>query len=116
MASAPGHPMTASSKPVPASRLESWGFVLAILALLGFAGAFGFALMPKNQTPSAAADDGPGNPSARYAAEEAVLAWHDGRWYRARVHSVTDERYFITYDDFSTSWNEWVTARRLRRR
>jgi hypothetical protein len=62
------------------------------------------------------ADDGPGDPRGSYEAEQAVEAWHAGRWYPAHVHSASGDRYFITYDDFSISWHEWVTARRLRRR
>jgi len=98
------------------SRLESWGLWLALAVLLALGLAFGIALVPKGQAPSAEVDDGPGNPDQRYGAEQAVEAWHGGRWYPAHVHSAGAGRYFITYDGYSISWNEWVTARRLRRR
>jgi hypothetical protein len=97
---------------VDSSRLEAWGLLLAVAVLLAFGAAFGMAVL--GRTPDAPADDGPGNPGARYRAKQEVEAWHDGRWYRARVHSASGERYFITYDGFSISWNEWVSARRLR--
>jgi hypothetical protein len=98
------------------SRLETWG-LLASLALLLALGATGlFALLPKSEPPASEADDGPGNPSASYHAEQAVDAWHGDRWYPAHVHSANGGRYFITYDDFSISWHEWVGARRLRKR
>jgi hypothetical protein len=86
---------------------------LGVLLALGITGIV--ALLPQ-AGPSSDADDGPGNPSARYRAEQPVDAWHSGRWYPAHVHSATGARYFITYDDFSISWHEWVTARRLRKR
>jgi hypothetical protein len=97
------------------SRLEIWGVVLALGVLGAFGLTFGLTLVP-HPAPSDVADDGPGDPRGRYQAKQAVQAWHAGSWYPAHVHSVSGERYFITYDDFSISWHEWVTARRLRRR
>ncbi len=97
---------------VDSSRLEAWGLLLALAVLLVFGAAFGLAVL--GRTPDTAADDGPGNPASRYQPTQEVEAWHDGRWYRARVHSASGERYFITYEGFSISWNEWVSARRLR--
>ena len=98
-----------------ATRLEVWGVVLALVVLAAFGLTFGLTLVPR-PTASNIADDGPGDPRERYEAKQAVQAWHDGRWYPAHVQSASGARYFITYDDFSISWHEWVTARRLRRR
>jgi hypothetical protein len=92
-----------------------WGVVLALGILGAFGLTFGLTLVPR-PAPSDIADDGPGDPHGRYEANQAVLAWHAGRWYPAHVQSASPDRYFITYDDFSISWHEWVTARRLRRR
>ena len=100
---------------VATSRLEVWGVVLALVVLAAFGVTFGLTLVPR-PAPSDVADEGPGDPRSRYRAEQAVEAWHDGRWYPAHVHSASADRYFITYDDFSISWHEWVTARRLRGR
>jgi hypothetical protein len=97
------------------SRLEAWG-LLASLAVLSAIGITGIVALRPRAEPSPAADDGPGNPTTRYGAGEPVDAWHSGRWYPAHVHSASAGRYFITYDDFSISWHEWVTARRLRQR
>lgn len=108
---------TDPERPAPAAtRLEAAGLLLACAILLCLGLSFGIAMMPKGQAPSASADDGPGNPATHYRAEQPVLAWHAGHWYPAHIHSASAARYFITYDDFSISWNEWVTARRLRPR
>jgi hypothetical protein len=97
------------------SRLEAAALVVACAVLLAIGLSFAVALVPRG-TPSDTADDGPGNPALTYRAEQPVEAWHAGRWYPAHVHSAAAARYFITYDDFSISWHEWVTARRLRPR
>ncbi|HWP09735.1 MAG TPA: hypothetical protein VNN72_28530 [Polyangiaceae bacterium] len=95
-------------------RFEVWGILLALAVFVAFGVTFGLTLVPR-AAPSENADDGPGDPRATYQAEQSVEAWHAGRWYPAHVHSTSGNRYFITYDDFSISWHEWVTARRLRR-
>ena len=99
---------------VDSSRLEAWGLVVAVCLLLAFGTAFGVAVL--RRPPAETADDGPGDPNRSYHADQAVDAWHDGSWYPAHVHAAGARRYFITYDGFSISWNEWVTARRLRKR
>jgi hypothetical protein len=99
----------------PSVKLEAWGVVLALAVLVAFGVTFGLALLPRGAG-SESADDGPGDPRATYRAEQGVEAWHAGRWYPAHVHSAGAGRYFITYDDFSISWHEWVGARRLRPR
>lgn len=101
---------------VTVTRVEKWGLVLALVVLLGVGAAFAVAFFPRAHDPSLEADDGPSNPNVTYRANQAVEAWHDGRWYPAHIHSASGARYFITYDNFSISWHEWVTARRLRRR
>ena len=96
-------------------RLEAVGLLVALAVLGIFMATAGVAFFAQPDRLEAA-DDGPGDPQGRYEAGAAVLAWHDGRWYPAHVHSTTEERYFVTYDDFSISWHEWVSARRLRQR
>ena len=98
------------------TRREAAALLLACAVLVVLGASFAFALIPRNDSPTPAADDGPGNPAVTYRAEQPVEAWHAGRWYPAHVHSAASARYFITYDDFSVSWHEWVTARRLRPR
>jgi hypothetical protein len=107
-----------STRPPPAprvSRLEAW-ILLASLAVISALAVTGIVAILPRGVPSPDADAGPGNPNAAYQAEQPVDAWHAGRWYPAHVHSADAGRYFITYDDFSVSWHEWVTARRLRQR
>jgi hypothetical protein len=103
-------------RPSRVTRLEAAALLLACAVLVAIGASFAFALIPRNGVPSPAADDGPSDPTASYRPEQPVEAWHAGRWYPAHVHSAASARYFITYDDFSVSWHEWVTARRLRPR
>jgi hypothetical protein len=86
------------------------------LVVVGLAIAVGiavtsFAFGPRGD-PS---DTGPGDPDATYAAGERVLVFYAGKFYPGRVLSVKDRSYQVRYEGFSTSWNEWVTGRRLKR-
>jgi len=45
---------------------------------------------------------------------EAVEIESNGSWYPGKVLKVDGERYFITYDGWAESWNEWVGTDRLR--
>jgi hypothetical protein len=110
-----GHDPREVSSGRPGSRLEVLGIVLALAVLATFGVTFGLALLPR-ESGTEGVDDGPGDPRRVYGAEQGVEAFHAGRWYPAHVHSASDGRYFITYDDFSTSWHEWVGPRRLRAR
>ena len=76
--------------------------------------SFGAALFLPTPHPSADAELGPGRSDARYDAGQAVEIWQDGRWLPGKVQSVSDGRYFVFYDGFSVSWNEWVGPARLR--
>lgn len=46
---------------------------------------------------------------------DAVEIDHQGTWYPGKVLQVDGERYFVSYDGWSESWNEWVGKERLRR-
>lgn len=37
-----------------------------------------------------------------------------GSWYAARVKEVRDGRYYVGYDGYASSWDEWVTPSRIR--
>ncbi|HSU41909.1 MAG TPA: hypothetical protein VLJ38_20155 [Polyangiaceae bacterium] len=102
--------------PSRVTRLEAAVLLVACAVLVGIGLSFALAVAPRSDSPSPTADDGPSDPAATYRAEQPVEAWHAGHWYPAHVHSAAAARYFITYDDFSISWHEWVTARRLRPR
>lgn len=108
--------MSVSPPPAPrVSRLEVWGLLASVVVLLALGVTGVLAIMPK-PAPSPDADEGPGNAAATYRPEQPVNAWHAGRWYPAHVHAAAAGRYFITYDDFSISWHEWVSAKRLQNR
>ncbi len=87
------------------------------LVALGLALATGIAFLSLSHGPHGEPrSEGPGDPNATYVADEPVDVFHDGRFYPGRILAVHERTYHIRYDDFSASWNEWVTARRLRKR
>jgi hypothetical protein len=45
---------------------------------------------------------------------EAVEIQSTGGWYPGKILKVDGDKYFITYDGWDESWNEWVTIERLR--
>ena len=45
---------------------------------------------------------------------EAVEIQSTGSWYPGKILKVDGDKYFITYDGWDESWNEWVTIERLR--
>lgn len=107
-----------ATEAAPSSRSDRFTLWLAggaLLVLAVFVAAFALAYS-RQEPPPDLADNGPGNPNSVYRAEQPVEIWHATRWYPGRIHAVGSGRYFITYDGFSISWNEWVTARRLRPR
>ncbi|CAN5707577.1 hypothetical protein BH23GEM3_BH23GEM3_08770 [soil metagenome] len=54
-------------------------------------------------------------PAATYKVGDAVSIQWSASWWPGRVLAVEGERYRIRYDDYDSSWDEWVTAARLRR-
>ena len=107
----------------PAPRARASGKIVAIAAgaLLAVSGA-GLAVwrsgapQPSSTALHSNEDQGPGNPNLVYVAEQKVDIWHVGRWYAGRIRTASNGRYFVTYDGWTESWDEWVTARRLRPR
>jgi hypothetical protein len=89
-----------------------WLVAIALLLAAGIA-ALSFAFGPRGE-PS---DTGPGDVNATYVAGERVLVFYDGTFYPGRVLAVHERErtYHVGYDGFSTSWNEWVTERRLKK-
>jgi hypothetical protein len=79
-------------------------------------------------TPDAAADAAPntrsspvtaidgGDPKATYVKGEAVDVLWGSLWYAGTIKKAEGSRYFIGYDGYSSTWDEWVTAKRLRKR
>ena len=57
----------------------------------------------------------PASSNSAYRAGQSVQILWKGKWYPGRVLDVSGNRYFITYDGYSSSWNEWVGPARLSR-
>lgn len=47
-------------------------------------------------------------------ANDAVEIEHNGTWYPGKILKTDGDKYFITYEGWSESWNEWVGKDRLR--
>ena len=60
-------------------------------------------------------DPAPAGGSA-YSTGEAVMVSWKGSWWPAHVVKVGDQRWYITYDNYDSSWNEWVGPDRIKKR
>ncbi|MDX9750819.1 MAG: agenet domain-containing protein [Flavobacteriales bacterium] len=47
-------------------------------------------------------------------ANDAVEIEHSGTWYPGKILQAEGDRFFITYDGWSETWNEWVGRDRIR--
>lgn len=52
-------------------------------------------------------------PSGFSVNEQVEIEWK-GSWYPGVILKTDGDRYFIHYDNYDDSWNEWVTLKRLR--
>lgn len=50
---------------------------------------------------------------AYQAGDNVDIEW-SGAWYPGRVKEIKDGKYFITYEGYDSSWDEWVGTERLR--
>lgn len=118
---APGEPAPLPARPAHRAA-HSWLLPVALLGALAVVGALATLLIHRgdaSQEPYAvsAGSEGPGDPSSSYAAGEAVDIYWGSSWWPGRIKAVLGAgRYRIGYDGWSTSWDEDVTSRRLRRR
>src|SRR4051794_23270798 len=49
----------------------------------------------------------------KFAVGDKILAFHSPLWYKAKVLDIDPEQgYFIHYDKWSTTWDEWVKPER----
>lgn len=91
-----------------------WLVVIGLAVAAGI-GTLSFAFGPRREV----SDTGPGDLNATYLAGERVLVFYDGTFYPGRILAVhgdgRERTYHVRYDGFSTSWNEWVTGRRLKK-
>jgi hypothetical protein len=51
----------------------------------------------------------------RYNVDDAVSIQWSASWWPGRILAVEGERYRVRYDGYDASWDEWVSADRLRR-
>jgi hypothetical protein len=51
-----------------------------------------------------------------YRAGDAVQVRWKGQWYNASIVRVGDDKYKIHYDQYDSSWDEWVGPDRIRPR
>jgi len=45
---------------------------------------------------------------------EKVEIQHSGAWYPGKILKTEGDKYFVSYDGWDDSWNEWVTIENLR--
>ncbi len=55
-----------------------------------------------------------GNIAQAYQAGDKVDIEWSGAWYPGRVKEAKDGKYFIAYEGYDSSWDEWVGTERLR--
>jgi hypothetical protein len=100
----------------------AWKLPVIALGALVLVSVTASVMLQSRSAPSAAAGnsagaEGPGDPSLSYKAGEAVDVYWNSSWWPGTIKTVLGEgRYRIGYDDYSASWDEDVTPRRLRRR
>jgi len=74
--------------------------------------------MPDRAAPAAAAPvavaAAPARASSGPQVGDIVKAKWKGDWYKAKILKVRGNRYYITYPGWSSSWNEWVPASKIR--
>lgn len=54
-------------------------------------------------------------PGGRFRVGDAVSVEWRGKWYPCHVLRVDGARFFIHYDGYDSSWDEWVTEARIRK-
>jgi hypothetical protein len=47
-----------------------------------------------------------------YIGQSVNILWR-GRWYPGQILDISGNSYYITYDGYDSSWNEWVEPARL---
>jgi hypothetical protein len=52
--------------------------------------------------------------ASKYSVNQKIQVLSDGEYYPAVVRKVDDQRYFIHYDDYDTSSDEWVGVDRIK--
>ena len=68
------------------------------------------------ESTDAATEPDAGDPNATYAVGDAVDIYWGSAWWPGSIKKKDGSRYRITYQGYAESWDEWVTAARLRPR
>ncbi len=55
------------------------------------------------------------NSTTLYQVGESVEVESGSAWYAATILRIDGDRYYIKYDDYSETWNEWLEANRIRK-
>jgi len=117
---APVLPAPSPLSPQPGASLRAWVVPLVALGVIAMASVVAMAVRGSSNGGGSygqGATDGPGDATASYAAGEAVDVYWQAQWWPGTIKQVHGNgRYGIGYDGWSSSWDEDVTPRRLRRR
>ena len=54
-------------------------------------------------------------PAFAFQANDQVEIEYGGAWYPGQIKEAKDGKYFISYDGYDSSWDEWVESSRLRK-
>ena len=54
-----------------------------------------------------------GDAALAFDAGDPVQIEYGGSWYAGKVKEVKGDQYFVSYDDYNSSWDEWVGSDRL---
>lgn len=83
-----------------------------LMLLFGGVGGLAATGTRAGGAPSGSGSAAPAQPSFR--AGQAVQVQWQGSWYPARILQVGQGRYRVHYEGWADSWDEWVTADRIR--
>lgn len=75
--------------------------------------------VPPPSNPQPTANPQPQNPSvaaSRFSVGEKVLVQWKNKWWKATVLQAEGDRFYISYDGYASSWDEWVGPERIRPR
>lgn len=89
---------------------------ISVVTVLVFGATAFVAFQSGADQQGTAQGSGPGDPNKQYQVHQAVDIHYGSTWYAGRVLQVQGARYEVSYDGWSSTWNEWVDARRLRAR
>ncbi|MDH5656180.1 MAG: hypothetical protein OEZ34_09745 [Spirochaetia bacterium] len=66
---------------------------------------------PVYNTPKKTGND---TPTLIYNVDQKVSILWNNKWYKGKILKKIGNKYFITYDGYEASWNEWVGPERLK--